>query len=32
MGKRARDMLVHENVSSAAMATQIQALAASLRA
>jgi D-inositol-3-phosphate glycosyltransferase len=32
MGKRARDMLVRENVSSAAMATQIQELAASLRA
>jgi glycosyltransferase involved in cell wall biosynthesis len=32
MGVRARDMLLRENVSSAAMATQIQALVASLRA
>jgi glycosyltransferase involved in cell wall biosynthesis len=32
MGRRARNMLEHENVSSAAMATQIQYLAASLRA
>jgi len=31
MGRRARDMLVRENVSSAAMATQIVALATSLR-